>query len=84
MTVELPAYRVVDSAFTVAEDGLRNDVAAFLGSTMRGPLRRADPGDRVGRGTSRSSAARPGTVPRAVSAFFANGGAGRLGGASRP
>src|SRR3954467_9221038 len=38
MTAELPGYRVVDTAAAVAEDGLRNDVAAFLGSTERGPL----------------------------------------------
>jgi uncharacterized protein len=73
MTVELPAYRVVDSAFTVAEDTLRNDVAAFLGSTMRGPC--GQPIRVTGWQEYVAFFGGPvGTVPRAVSAFFANGG----------
>ena len=73
MTVELPAYRVVDSAFTVAEDTLRNDVAAFLGSTMRGPC--GVPIRVTGwQGYVAFFGGPAGTVPRAVSAFFANGG----------
>jgi phage tail sheath protein FI len=73
VTVELPGYRVVDGPRTVAEDGLRNDVAAFLGSTARGPC-----GTAV-RVTSRQEydavfGGLSGTVPRAVAAYFLNGG----------
>lgn len=70
----LPGYRVVDAALPVAEEGLRNDVAAFVGSTARGPV---GVPVRVG---SRQSYLRtfggwaPGTLPRAVAAYFANGG----------
>jgi phage tail sheath protein FI len=74
MTVELPGYRVVDSPTTVAEDGLRNDVAAFLGSTERGPLNVAV---RVeGRQAYAAVFGGPGTgtVPRAIAAYFSNGG----------
>jgi phage tail sheath protein FI len=89
MTAELPGYRVVDTAATVAEDGLRNDVAAFLGSTERGPLNLAV---RVaGRQAYAAVFGGPGTgsVPRALAAYFSNGGevawvvrAGRAGGAA--
>jgi Bacteriophage tail sheath protein len=70
----LPGYRVVDAAPSTPEPGLRNDVAAFVGSTERGPLgvpvrvegRQAYVAAFGGWGT--------GTVPRAVSAYVANGG----------
>lgn len=70
----LPGYRVVDAALPVVEEGLRNDVAAFVGSTARGPL-----GVPVGIGSRQSylrtfGAWAPGSVPRAVAAYFANGG----------
>lgn len=74
MTAELPGYRIIDAAVTVAEDGLRNDVAAFLGSTERGPL---NVGVRVqGRQAYAAVFGGPGTgtVPRALAAYFANGG----------
>jgi phage tail sheath protein FI len=85
----LPGFRIVDGVRRLPEDGLRNDVAAFLGSAERGPLglpvrvdsRRAYEAVFGGQGT--------GTVPRAVAAYFANGGqvawivrAGRDGGIS--
>src|SRR5215207_8828490 len=74
MTTELPGYRVVDSPATVAEDGLRNDVAAFLGSTERGPINTAVRVD--GRQAYSAVFGGPGTgtVPRAVAAYFSNGG----------
>lgn len=70
----VPGYRVVDAAPPTPEPGLRNDVAAFIGSTERGPLgvpmrvegRQAFVATFGGWGT--------GTVPRAVSAYVANGG----------
>jgi phage tail sheath protein FI len=74
MTDELPGYRVVDSPATVAEDGLRNDVAAFLGSTERGPMNLAV---RVsGRQAYAAAFGGPGTgtIPRALAAYFSNGG----------
>jgi len=74
MAAEFPGYRVVDMAATVAGDGLRNDVAVFLGSTERGPLNLAV---RVaGRQDYASVFGGPGTgsVPRAVAAYFSNGG----------
>jgi hypothetical protein len=64
----------VDTVATVAEDGLRNDIAAFLGSTERGPLNIAV---RVeGRQAYAAVFGGPGTgtVPRAVAAYFSNGG----------
>jgi len=74
MPVELPGYRVVDSPATVAEDGLRNDVAAFLGSTQRGPLNTAV--RVVGRQDFAAvfGGSHPGTIPRALAAYFSNGG----------
>jgi phage tail sheath protein FI len=70
----LPGYRVVDAAPSAPEPGLRNDVTAFVGSTERGPLgvpvrvegRQAYVAMFGGWGT--------GTVPRALSAYVANGG----------
>jgi phage tail sheath protein FI len=74
-TLELPGYRVVRGARPIPEEGLRNDVAGFLGGTDRGPL-----GVPV-RVTSRLAYAavygrqRTGLVtPRAVEAYFANDG----------
>jgi phage tail sheath protein FI len=74
-TLELPGYRVVRGARPIPEEGLRNDVAAFLGRTDRGPL-----GVPV-RVTSRLAYAavygrqRAGlATPRAVEAYFANDG----------
>jgi Bacteriophage tail sheath protein len=72
--VTFPGYRVVDSPRTVAENGLRNDVAAFLGSTERGPLNVAV---RVaGRQAYATVFGGPatGSVPRAVAAYYSNGG----------
>lgn len=74
-TLELPGYRVVSGARQTEEPGLRNDVAAFLGPTDRGPLgvplriaSRLDYASVFGR-------QRPGmATPRAVAAFFANDG----------
>lgn len=89
MTVELPGYRVVDSPPTVAEDGLRNDVAAFLGSTERGPLNVAARIEGRQAYSAVFGGPRTGTVPRAIAAYFSNGGqvawvvrAGRDGGAA--
>jgi phage tail sheath protein FI len=74
-TLELPGYRVVRGERPIPEEGLRNDVAAFLGRTDRGPL-----GVPV-RVTSRLAYAavygrqRAGSAtPRAVEAYFANDG----------
>ncbi|MEA2242255.1 MAG: uncharacterized protein QOD24_1811 [Solirubrobacteraceae bacterium] len=74
-TLELPGYRVVRGERPIPEEGLRNDVAAFLGRTDRGPL-----GVPV-RVTSRLAYAavygrrRAGlATPRAVEAYFANDG----------
>jgi len=74
-TVELPGYRVVPGARLAPEEGLRNDVAAFLGRTERGPL--AVP---VRVDSRRAHAATFGgqpagaATPRAVEAYFANDG----------
>jgi uncharacterized protein len=74
-TLELPGYRVVREQRPAPEEGLRNDVAAFLGRTVRGPL-----GVPV-RVTGRQAYAttfgglREGlAAPRAVEAYFANDG----------
>lgn len=73
-TTALPGFRVVDAAVAPAPEELRNDVAAFLGSTVRGPL------GVPGRVSSRQAFAAAyggqtsGTVPRAVAAYYANGG----------
>jgi uncharacterized protein len=74
-TLELPGYRVVRAQRPAPEEGLRNDVAAFLGRTVRGPL-----GVPV-RVTGRQAYAttfgglREGlAAPRAVEAYFANDG----------
>jgi uncharacterized protein len=74
-TLEIPGYRVVRGERPTPEDGLRNDVAAFLGRTDRGPL------GLPARVTSRHEYAtvygrqRASLVtPRAVEAYFANGG----------
>ncbi len=74
MTVELPGYRVVDSATTVAESGLRNDVTAFLGSTERGPLNVAVRVDGRQAYAATFGGAGTGSVPRALAAYFSNGG----------
>ncbi len=74
-TLELPGYRLVRGERPVPPEGLRNDVAAFLGRTDRGPL--GVPVRVVGRheysavfgGQRRGFAA-----PRAVEAYFANDG----------
>jgi hypothetical protein len=70
----LPGYRVEQGPRVVAEEGLRNDVAGFLGSTERGPLNVAI---RVeGRQAYQAAFGGPatGSVPRAVAAYFSNGG----------
>ena len=69
-----PGYRVVDAPATVPEPGLRNDVAAFVGPTARGPL--GVPVRVVGL-QAYAAAFGPdsgGSVARAVSAYIANGG----------
>jgi phage tail sheath protein FI len=73
-TTALPGFRVVDAGVPPVEEGLRNDVAAFLGSTVRGPV------GVPGRVASRQAFVAAygeltsGTVPRAVAAYYANGG----------
>jgi phage tail sheath protein FI len=74
MSVELPGYRIVDTPRTVAEDGLRNDVTAFLGSTERGPLNVAVRVEGRQAYSAIFGGLRTGTVPRAVAAYFSNGG----------
>jgi phage tail sheath protein FI len=74
-TLELPGYRVVRGQRPIPEQGLRNDVAAFLGRTDRGPLGvavRITSRHAYGavHGRQRSGLA----TPRAVEAYFANGG----------
>ena len=74
-TLELPGYRVVRGARATPEEGLRNDVAGFLGRTDRGPLgmpvrvssRRAC--ETVFGGQLAGS-----ETPRGMEAFFANEG----------
>ncbi len=70
----LPGYRVVDAAPPPREDGLRNDVAGFVGSTVRGPL--GVPVRVEGRQAFVATFGgwESGTVPRAVAAYVANGG----------
>jgi len=74
-TLELPGYRVVRGIRATPEEGLRNDVAGFLGQTMRGPL-----GMPVRVSSRRAYATVFGgqlataATPRAVEAFFANEG----------
>jgi uncharacterized protein len=74
-TLELPGYRVVTAERQVPEAGLRNDVAAFLGPTDRGPLgvpvritSRLDFAAVFGRQRPRLA------TPRAVAAYFGNEG----------
>jgi phage tail sheath protein FI len=74
-TVEIPGYRVVHGARVTPEEGLRNDVAGFLGRTERGPLRvpvRVSSRRAYAAvfGGQRTEAA----TPRAVEAYFANEG----------
>ena len=73
-TTELPGYRIVDGIRQAPGEGLRNDVAAFIGSTERGPL--GVPVRIEGRKAFETVFGGPGTgtVPRAVAAYFANGG----------
>jgi hypothetical protein len=75
MTVtDLPGYRVVDAPASVPEPGLRNDVAAFVGPTARGPL--GVPVRVVGL-KAYAAVFGPdtgGSVARVVSAYVANGG----------
>lgn len=73
--VDLPGYRVVSASASEPEPGLRNDVAAFVGPTERGPLatavrvtgRREHQAVFGGHGAGLASA-------RAAHAYFANGG----------
>lgn len=75
MTIaDIPQYRAVDAARPVPDPGLRNDVAAFLGSTERGPLGRAVRVDSRQSYAATFGGPGAGTVPRAVAAFFSNGG----------
>ena len=74
-TLQLPGYRVVRGVRVTPEEGLRNDVAGFLGRTRRGPL-----GLPVRVSSRRAYATVFGgqlagaATPRAVEAFFANEG----------
>jgi uncharacterized protein len=74
-TLELPGYRVVRGERPTPEEGLRNDVAAFLGRTDRGPLGvpvrvTSRLGYAAVHGRQRTALA----TPRAVEAYFANDG----------
>jgi phage tail sheath protein FI len=74
-TLEIPGYRVVPGASVVPEQGLRNDVAGFLGRTRRGPLGvpvRVE-GRRAYAAVFGGQAAGMAT-PRAIEAYFANDG----------
>jgi hypothetical protein len=70
----LPGYRVVSAAQPPREEGLRNDVACFVGSTVRGPL--GVPVRVQGRQSFVATFGgwESGTVPRAFAAYVANGG----------
>src|SRR5262245_43567661 len=72
--VALPGYTVASSPPPPRDEGLRNDVAAFLGSAERGPLNL--PVRVAGRQAYRAVFGGPGTgsVPRAAAAYFSNGG----------
>ena len=74
-TLDLPGLRVVRTQPPTPEEGLRNDVAAFLGRTVRGPLGvpvrvTSRQGYQAVFGGQRSDLA----TPRAVDAYFANEG----------
>jgi hypothetical protein len=73
-TATLPGYRVVSAAPPPREEGLRNDVACFVGSTLRGPL--GVPVRVQGRQAfvAMFGGWASGTVPRAFAAYVANGG----------
>jgi len=74
-TLELPGHRVVRGDRPIPEEGLRNDVACFLGRTDRGPL-----GVPTRVASRHAYAALFGgqrermATPRAVEAYFANDG----------
>lgn len=71
----IPGFRVVHGARTAPEDGLRNDVAGFLGPTARGPV--GVPVRVEGRrayGAVFGGALTGAATPRAVEAYFANDG----------
>ena len=73
--MEIPGYRAVQAQRQVPSEGLRNDVAAFLGRTDRGalgvPMRLCGRSDYAAAfGRQRAELA----TPRAVEAYFANGG----------
>lgn len=73
-TTALPGYRVVTTTQPPREEGLRNDVAVFVGTTVRGPV--GVPVRVAGRQAYAAAFGGPerGTVPRAFAAFVANGG----------
>jgi hypothetical protein len=74
-TTELPGYRVVRGVRATPEEGLRNDVAGFVGRAARGPI-----GVPVRVSSRRAYATVFGgqlagaATPRAIEAFFANEG----------
>lgn len=73
--LELPGYRVVREQRPVPEEGLRNDVAAFLGPTERGPLGvPVRVTSRQAYATAFGSGRRGLPTTRAVEAYFANDG----------
>jgi Bacteriophage tail sheath protein len=74
-TLELPGYLVVRGIRTAPEEGLRNDVAAFLGRTQRGPVGvPVRVSSRLAYGSMFGSQLAGAATPRAVEAFFANDG----------
>src|SRR4051794_40611739 len=74
-TLELPGYRVVRGIRATPEEGLRNDVAALLGRTERGPLGvPVRVSSRLGYATVFGGQLAGAATPRAVEAFFANEG----------
>jgi uncharacterized protein len=74
-TLELPGYRVVREQRPASEEGLRNDVAAFLGRTDRGPLGvPVRVASRQAYATTFGGQRRGLVAPRSVEAYFANDG----------
>jgi hypothetical protein len=74
-TVELPGYRVVREERPAPEEELRNDVAAFLGRTQRGPLTvPVRVPSRQAYATTFGGQRDGLAAPRSVEAYFANDG----------
>ena len=74
-TLELPGYRVVRGIRATPEEGLRNDVAAFLGRTQRGPVGvPVRVSSRLAYASVFGGQLAGAATPRAIEAFFANDG----------